>query len=1193
MGGGGKYGGGGGGGKGGGSGGGGGGGGKGGGKGGKGKGKAGASAPPGIPWDGPLPSFPTGKRDLTLHPADANEGFGYVGSSLMRARRMESEKAWIGVRANGAVSKGRAAFSLVNETGGNIRLGWSTVDATIELGMDFKSFGFGGTGTCSHAGHYTKYGQSFGKGDVVTALLDLERNIIRFLINEHEVPQDAFTIPADLRGQAFFPHVLVKEATFEVYFGPSETLPPIFVTPPQLPKGFKWINEVVQHANPRTSSLKPHVVDAAAAAEMTKKALAKMMESQAKNQACHREQFEAWKQNVNEYVRFWQRPLAMEHNEEKQVIRKRFTKPLRQLVKDGYAGANMRVVLSDDLVTLRGSDVRTVTITSKGGMIPNLSEMGYGRCLLITSIDNTPDLDDPSITVSGEVDSMSVSKIVLSTTYDRLPHSRDLTYRIDIGPKTITYDRMNTFLNALQRQEPSHIHGGDGHMGIVNPGTDIANAVFEAIAESNKKSFVADPSVLPKPNPASKIAIAARATHLDVPPREPTGFVPELLTTLNATQRTAYDQVINEKRRLTFIQGPPGTGKTTVAVEIVIGWLREKKGQVLATAFSNQGTDNLCRALHGRGVKVVRVGQCPIYEPWSMAAQVAGGRKEADCIRDADVIACTCVGSGMSLLRSRSFPFVVMDEAAQVMEPAAMIPITKGAQQLVMIGDQCQLPATILSDGARHAGLVVSLFERLISAGMEFHTLATQYRMHALIAHFSSWRFYKGKLQTGVSLEDRKTDIRIRSEAAGHLFSCAVKPVTWVNVNGQEGRMGLSTFNTEEAVAIATTIRKLHEDGGVAYDKIGVITPYAAQVKEIKHQFRRHCSDAASVFVSSVDSFQGQENDVILISLVRSNTGGDIGFVKDWRRLNVSLTRARKVCMLFGSTKTVAQTPLLSDWLGFHAGLPPNSCSWLDYKGGCLLPIEQNKDSTGVVDVSKTIFKRHAADDGTLAGHGDYPGMIVAETTMVAEVKKEVDKRRRGKKNAAQAVIGDPAYAAAPAADPLLRGYFGREDSAPSSVGADAVLDEAAVEAIGVAAPAAPCEEELRVDEADGQEYTKQEFLECYGGLDEWSKAVVFSLAAAAPLPPVASVTAGAAAAAGVQAAPATGAGAAADFPRSGSSAMSAGEVAVCVPSSHLRLPAREVAVPSVSVVLSFAYATHTHTHTAPGTPEGAGKVRT
>ena len=162
---------------------------------------------------------------IHLNHGDMDNGWGFLGPSMLRARRNQSPKPWIGIRANAGVDRGRAAFSFVNETGGNIRLGWSTADATLELGMDGKSFGFGGTGTKSHNGNYDKWGQTYGKGDVCTALLDLDKHSIMYMVNDHLIPGDAFSIPKYLWGQAFFPHVLVKEATFEVLEGRCHVAP--------------------------------------------------------------------------------------------------------------------------------------------------------------------------------------------------------------------------------------------------------------------------------------------------------------------------------------------------------------------------------------------------------------------------------------------------------------------------------------------------------------------------------------------------------------------------------------------------------------------------------------------------------------------------------------------------------------------------------------------------------------------------------------------------------------------------------------------------------------------------------------------------------------------------------------------------------------------------------------------------------
>eukprot|EP00913_Durusdinium_trenchii_P024044 g22582.t1 len=247
-------------------------------------------------------------------------------------------------------------------------------------------------------------------------------------------------------------------------------------------------------------------------------------------------------------------------------------------------------------------------------------------------------------------------------------------------------------------------------------------------------------------------------------------------------------------------------------------------------------------------------------------------------LENIDVVCATCIGCGMGPLDSRTFPFIVIDEAAQVIEPAVILPLGKGAVQAVMVGDQCQLPATVLSQEAQSKGLDISMFDRLLSMGMEYTLLSDQYRMHPSISAFPSWRFYRGELKNAVTDADRP-----------------MPP-------------GLPFRSSLEQVM----------QSGIRPEHIGIISPYGAQVKLIQRSLPYNAQ--MSVQVSTVDAFQGSEREVIILSLVRANRRGDVGFVADWRRLNVALSRARRLCVVVGNIPTWlnSSSALIRDWLGFH-----------------------------------------------------------------------------------------------------------------------------------------------------------------------------------------------------------------------------------------------------------------------------------
>ncbi|CAK0823440.1 unnamed protein product [Prorocentrum cordatum] len=882
------------------------------------------------------PAEPAG--GVCWSPADRDESFVFLGWPLVKGRRADASTGWSGCRASRGIAQGRGAFAVRNESGGNMRVGWSLGGATLELGMDDRSFGYGGTATKSHAGKYGKYGQTYGKGDIVVALIDLERHALGFMKNGHAIPGDAWAIPRHLWGEPFFPHVLVKEATVLAYFGgPGCPFPP-----QRLPAGFSWLS-----ALPLTPSRLP--CDLAAVRVEAADAVAEVDVSQLE-QGAHRHQFEDWKVKVNAYTGHFRPLLACEYEAEKEAVRQRVRRGTRQLESTGHGCAGLRAALTDGRVAL----------TRPGG-IPRLPELGVGRSVLITEEEGAVDLDNPSVSIGGEIDRITDGAIVVSTTYDRLPEGR--LFRVDLGPNMSTYERIDRVLDMLQScEKPSK--KVKSRMGIVSPGTPLADAVFADVAETSMAALRWDPSTRPKASTSSDVSSAARQAHAAAPPRPPAEAPPEPRQ-LNPSQQRAVDIVLEEQRRLSLLQGPPGTGKTTTAVEVVVSWLRAHRGPVLATAFSNKGVDNLAQGLHRRGVTVLRVGACDPDLPYSMESHLeyyghAGKGKgkgaakggQSDVIRKADVVCATVIGSGMGLLRSSDFRFVMVDEAAQIIEPASLIPLSKGSVQVVMVGDQCQLPATVLSHEAQQGGLDVSQFDRLISMGMEIHMLSIQYRMHPAIAEFPSQRFYEGRLEAGVRPQDRPCPTP---------HGLQLGPVVVVHVGAAESSQGMSKSNAGEASCVEFLLRALRPT--CPLDDVGVITPYSAQVSLVRRELGRGLGhDAELVQVSSVDAFQGSEKEAIILSMVRSNPRGDIGFVGDWRRLNVAATRAKRLLVVVCNVATLGRHALWRDFLGYGAGI----CA-LEWDGRGLAPLSAGEPWQALAGA------RGAQRPGPLPLRGDCP----------------------------------------------------------------------------------------------------------------------------------------------------------------------------------------------------------------------------
>lgn len=266
-------------------------------------------------------------------------------------------------------------------------------------------------------------------------------------------------------------------------------------------------------------------------------------------------------------------------------------------------------------------------------------------------------------------------------------------------------------------------------------------------------------------------------------------------TNLNDSQQKALHSATSHL--LTLIQGPPGTGKTTTAVEIVLEWLRTSSAPILACADSNVAVDLLYQEFMQAGIKAVRIGagfdenidfksdkQYASYLAFQNAKQYhnANGvrfnilkRK----INEAQVICATCVGSTSEYLKSMTFPRIIMDEVTQANELATLIPLIKGCQQLVLVGDHKQLPPTVISTFAQSKGMTISLFERLVKQGVQPHLLDVQYRMHPSISEFPSYKFYNSQLHNGISPSDRPI-------VQGFDWPSQLTRVAFVNVKGTE-----------------------------------------------------------------------------------------------------------------------------------------------------------------------------------------------------------------------------------------------------------------------------------------------------------------------------------------------------------------------------------------------------------------------
>ncbi len=430
-------------------------------------------------------------------------------------------------------------------------------------------------------------------------------------------------------------------------------------------------------------------------------------------------------------------------------------------------------------------------------------------------------------------------------------------------------------------------------------------------------------------------------------------FEPMRFPWLNPSQERAVNEVLWAKD-VAVVHGPPGTGKTTTLVEAIYETLR-RESQVMVCAQSNMAVDWISEKLVDRGVAVLRIGNPtrvndkmlsftyerrfeahPDYpQLWSIRKairELRSQKKRPDSwhqkmdrlksratelelrIRqslfgEARVIACTLTGAANRVLEGEKYSTLFIDEAAQALEAACWIAIRK-AGRVIFAGDHCQLPPTVKSIAALKGGLGKTLMERIVEQKPEVVTLLkVQYRMNEQIMRFSSDYFYNGEVETAPGITHRSIlDYDL--------------PMMWIdteNVDGKEEFIGESCgrINRAEADLTLSTLQEYFDKIGknrILEESIdvGIISPYRAQVqllrkmirqKEFFRPYRRLIS------VNTVDGFQGQERDVILISLVRSNDGGEIGFLRDLRRMNVAITRARMKLIILGSAATMTSHP--------------------------------------------------------------------------------------------------------------------------------------------------------------------------------------------------------------------------------------------------------------------------------------------
>lgn len=446
---------------------------------------------------------------------------------------------------------------------------------------------------------------------------------------------------------------------------------------------------------------------------------------------------------------------------------------------------------------------------------------------------------------------------------------------------------------------------------------------------------------------------------------------------LNPSQQAAIAHALAAED-VAIIHGPPGTGKTTAVVELIRQAVQRGE-KVLACAPSNLAVDNIFERLLALpelavGANVVRIGHPARVLPalrdqtldllvenhpdmklvrkltkeahalragaskYTRAKPEPGARRDmraeakallADARRleeqlverifgAARVICATLTGLDDRLMRGSHFALCVIDEAAQSTEPGCWLPL-RYSQRLVLAGDHCQLPPTILSQEAATGGLGVSLMERLLQQTNHPATLARQldiqYRMNQQIMAFSSHIFYNDTLVAHPTVATHRL-CDLPGVAENPLTAT---PVDFIDTAGADYTEtlepdGESRFNDGEAQVVQRKIEQLG-DAGLNAAQISVISPYSAQVRLLRDRLKAHLEQGLEI--GSIDGFQGRENEAVIISLVRANGDGEIGFLADTRRMNVALTRARRKLIVIGDSATIGGHPFYTQLLDY------------------------------------------------------------------------------------------------------------------------------------------------------------------------------------------------------------------------------------------------------------------------------------